>query len=509
LYLCTILLIYNFREIQVFFVKKLHSLVIRTYIGPFVMTFFISLFILLMQFLWKYVDDLVGKGLEWYIIAELLFYASATFVPLALPLAILLSSIMTMGSLGENYELVALKSAGISLTRIMKPLVFISLLFVLSAFYFSNNIFPVANLKMASLLYDVRQQRPALNIIEGIYYRGIDNYVIKVGEKEGDGSILRNIKIYDHSERRGNVNLTMAEWGTMEMSEDEQLLVFTLYNGHNYQDVKPRNPRDIARPFQRTYFGKQTRLFDLSAFSLARTDEDLFKKNFQMLNVNQLLHFEDSLKNELNIRQNNFLSTTLNNLYFFNFMDSTTKAGLHNHEAIELELLQNNDPMRRHTLITQAMSQVRQIKENSQFSHEEFRHRKRSLARYQIEFHRKFTLSFACLVLFMIGAPLGAIVRKGGFGLPVVISVLFFVLFHVVSMMGEKFVREGVLEAWQGMWMSSMFLLPVGIILIIKSTTDSSILDIDSYISRISKLKSKLVSSRKPSQENENTTISQ
>jgi lipopolysaccharide export system permease protein len=456
------------------------------------MTFFIALFILLMQFLWKYVDDLVGKGLEWYIIAELLFYASATFVPLALPLAILLSSIMTMGSLGENYELVALKSAGISLTRIMWPLVVISLFLVFSAFYFSNNIFPVANLKMGSLLYDVRQQRPAFNILEGIYYKGIDNFIIKVQEKESDGNTLRNIKIYDHSERRGNTNLTIAEWGTMEFTEDEMFLVFTLYNGNNYQEVKPRDPRDMSRPFQRTYFSKQTRMFDLSAFSLERTDEALFKKNFQMLNVRQLIHFEDSLKSELQSRQDLFFTNVMANLFFYNGMDSLVKTNLGSHDSLNINLMEFHEYGRRQLIITQAMNQIRQIKENSQFSHEEFRHRVRTLARYQIEFHRKFTLSFACLVLFMIGAPLGAIIRKGGFGLPVVISVLFFVVFHVISMMGEKFVREGVLEAWQGMWMSSVLLLPVGVLLIIQSTTDSAVLDTDSYLNRIMKLKDKI-----------------
>jgi lipopolysaccharide export system permease protein len=474
------------------------------------MTFFIALFILLMQFLWKYVDDLVGKGLEWYIIAELLFYASATFVPLALPLAILLSSIMTMGSLGENYELVALKSAGISLTRIMWPLVVISLFLVLSAFYFSNNIFPVANLKMGSLLYDVRQQRPAFNILEGIYYKGIDNFIIKVQEKESDGNTLRNIKIYDHSERRGNTNLTIAEWGTMEFTEDEMFLVFTLYNGNNYQDVKPRDPRDMSRPFQRTYFSKQTRMFDLSAFNLERTDEALFKKNFQMLNVRQLIHFEDSLKNELQSRQDLFFTNVMASLFFYNGMDSLAKTNLGSHDSLNINLMEFHEYGRRQLIITQAMNQIRQIKENSQFSHEEFRHRVRTLARYQIEFHRKFTLSFACLVLFMIGAPLGAIIRKGGFGLPVVISVLFFVVFHVISMMGEKFVREGVLEAWQGMWMSSVLLLPVGVLLIIQSTTDSAVLDTDSYLNRIMKLKDKIPAFLKfPVTSDENSSTNQ
>ena len=470
--------------------KKLHWLVLRTYLGPFIMTFFIALFILLMQFLWKYIDDLVGKGLEWYIIAELLYYASATMVPLALPLAILLSSIMTMGSLGENYELVALKSAGISLTKIMWPLVVVSVILVGTAFYFSNNILPVAHLKMGSLLYDVRQQRPAFNIMEGVYYRGIDNYVIKVDQKEGDGNILRNIKIYDHTERRGNTNLTVAEWGTMRVTEDRLSLVLTLYNGTNYQDIQPEDSRDVSLQFQRTYFEKQTRTFDLSGFELIRTDEDLFRSHFRMLNISQLLHFQDSMKIELNRRKTEFVRNNMQRFYFYTTIDSVRKSDLHNLEnALDPEIL-SGDSYSYHRLITdQAMGTIRQVRENARFSHEEFRQRERSLARYQIEFHRKFTLSFACFVLFMIGAPLGAIIRKGGFGLPVVVSVLFFVLFHVISMTGEKFAREGVLEAWQGMWMSSAFLLPIAILLTYKSSTDSSVLDMDSYLAQIGKLR--------------------
>jgi lipopolysaccharide export system permease protein len=470
--------------------KKLHSLLLRTYIGPFVMTFFIALFILLMQFLWKYIDDLVGKGLEWYIISELIFYASATFVPLALPLAILLSSIMTLGSLGENYELVALKSAGISLTRIMWPLVVVSVVLVFAAFYFSNNVLPVANLKFGSLLYDIRQQRPAFNIIEGVYYKGIDNFVIKVEQKEDDGNILRNIKIYDHTDRRGNVNITLAEWGNMSLTEDKQFLILTLHNGSNYQDMQPEDSRDRSREFQRTYFDKQVRKFDLSGFDLARTDEDLFRSNFRMLNISQLVQFEDTIKTTISSREDEFLKNTMSRLYFYQTLDSADRAGMHLREdAVEPDVFYEKDAGYQRLIIDQAMGTVRQLKESGQLSHEEFRQRRRSLARYEIEFHRKFTLSFACFVLFMIGAPLGAIIRKGGFGLPVVVSVLFFVLFHVMSMTGEKFAREGVLEAWQGMWIANVFLLPIAVLLTLKASTDSAVLDMDSYLARLSKIK--------------------
>ncbi len=468
--------------------KKLHMLVVRSYLGPFVATFFLALFILLMQFLWKYIDDLVGKGLEWYIIAELLFYASATFVPLALPLAVLLSSIMTMGAMGEHYELVAFKSAGISLNKIMWPLVVISSILVVSAFFFSNNVLPVANLKSLSLLYDVRHHRPAFNIIEGVYYKGIDNYVIKVDVKEGDGQTLRGIKIYDHTDKKGNTNLTTADWGTMAVTEDRRNMILSLYNGINYLE-NAENALDKSRPFQRTRFDKQIRKFDLSAFDLTRTDQDLFRSNFRMLNINQLIYYEDSLSNKLDVMKQQHIQNYLSRFGYLYMIDSIDYADkLPEHKRyfdIETEGIQIGNIS---SVIERALSLARTNKDNSHFAFEDFRQRKRSIARYQIEFHRKFTLSIACIVLFMIGAPLGAIIRKGGFGLPVVVAVLFFVVFHVVSITGEKFVREGVLEAHQGMWIAPALLLPVGVLLIIKATTDSALLDTDSYLKKFDSL---------------------
>ncbi|HSV88151.1 MAG TPA: LptF/LptG family permease [Bacteroidales bacterium] len=468
--------------------KKLHKLVLKSYIGPFFITFFIALFLILMQFLWKFIDDLVGKGLEWYIIGELLFYASGTFVPLALPLAVLLSSIMTMGNMGEHYELVAFKSAGISLRKIMMPLIAISFFLVIIAFFFSNNVLPVANLRMLSLLYDVRQQRPALNITEGVYFRGIDNYVIKISEKKPDGETLEGIKIYDHTDRRGNVNLTVAESGSMIVTPDRNTLIFTLYNGTNYQEVRSDNPFSQERPFQRTSFEEQVMRFDLGIFELRRTDQELFKTSHQMLRLDQLIVFEDSISNEIERRKNAFFRDYITRIHYLNTSaheNFDSFAGL----QIDFSNVIDSLPMHRaNMLLERAQSLVRTNKEHSYFMAEELRQRNRALARYKIEFHRKFTLSLACVVLFLIGAPLGAIIRKGGFGLPVVISVFFFVIFHVISISGEKFVREGVLEAHIGMWIAPMVLLPVGIWLTIKASTDSSIMDAHSYKKNIEKL---------------------
>ena len=270
--------------------KKLHKLIIKTYLGPFILTFFIVLSLLVMQFLWKYIDEFVGKGLEWYILAELLFYASANLVPLALPLAILLASIMTFGNLGEHYELVALKSSGLSLLRIMFPLIVLIVITSGSAVYFSNNIWPLANLKFASLLYDIRQKKPAIDIAPGVYYKDIDGFVIRTSSKSKDGKDLNDITIYNHTDGTGNRQVTRAERGQMSMSEDEQYLIVTLFNGRSYEERPGK-----THPHFRTEFQKEIIRFDLSQFQLDRTDEDLFKNNYQMLTMTQLEKAIDSL----------------------------------------------------------------------------------------------------------------------------------------------------------------------------------------------------------------------
>lgn len=462
--------------------KKIYILVLKAYIGPLIMTFFIAIFILLMQFVWKYVDDLVGKGLEWYIIAELLFYASSTFVPLALPLAILLSSLMTFGNLGEHYELVAIKAAGISLKKTMFPLVVLSIFISSIAFYFSNNVLPYANLKLHSILYDVREQKLALNIKEGIFYDGIDGYVIRVGKKEPDGKTIRDIKIYDHTARLGNINVTTANWGTMQLTSDKKSLIFTLHDGVNYQEKIDQHNYSARRQFQRTSFSENQRYFDLSAFAMSRTNEELFRSHYQMLNLMQLHDAEDSLMQKISIRKKEMSSQIWKSFFHLNYKnalainntpDSIVKPGP--------DFLASFSNQQRSKILEGAVAGTRSLKENISYYNSEIDQRSEKLYRYQIEVQRKFTLSLACFILFFIGAPLGAIIRKGGFGLPVVFSVLFFVVFHILSITGEKFCREGVLPSWQGMWIASLVFLPVGIFLTLKATTDSPLVDSDAW----------------------------
>ena len=277
--------------------KKIFNLTILTFVGPFIATFFVVLFVILIQFLWTYVDDMVGKGLEWYVILKLLFFASASFVPTALPLAVLLSSIMAFGNLAESYELVALKSAGISLARIMVPLITLITLIAVGDFFFSNNLIPVANLKFQSLLWDVRQQRPALDIKEGVFYNGIDNYSIHIDKKDKKSQKIEGVTIYDHTNLHGDDVVLMAKSGEMSISKDQRWLALKLFDGTRYEEMRDdKDGSHITDPASRLSFKTYEIKFDLMEFKLKRTDENLFKENSVMLNLNQLQYYIDSLK---------------------------------------------------------------------------------------------------------------------------------------------------------------------------------------------------------------------
>jgi len=460
--------------------KKIDYLVLKAYIGPLVLTFFIAIFVLLMQFLWKYVDDLVGKGLPWDVIAELMFYASSTFVPMALPLSILISSLMTFGNLGEHYELVAAKAAGVSLRRIMAPLIVLSMLIGIGAFYFSNIVLPVANLKFRSILFDVRQQKLAFNLQEGIYYDGLEGYIIRIGDKERDENVIRDVMIYDHTAGHGNTAVTLAEWGTMEQTSDGRFLVLTLYNGSNYDD-NPDRSTPASLPFLRMQFEKEVRRFDLSGFELNRTDEDLFRNNLHMYNLKQLKFARDSLMKQFERRRGNFARTMTLNYFFYSRLDATKVINADSNLVFNGDFLAAIDPDIRKQVIGNALGSARSVKTTLEHTHTSFSGQLRHIRRHAVEWHRKYTLSAACLILFFVGAPLGAIIRKGGFGMPLVVSTFLFIIFHVVSTTGDKYVRTGVLEPWVGMWMSSAMFLPLGIWLTYKAVTDSPLMDSDAW----------------------------
>ncbi len=460
--------------------KRLHRMIIKAYLGPLMVTFVIVLFILVMQFLWKYVDDLMGKGLEWYVLVELLTYATASFVPLALPLAILLSSIMTMGSLGENSELVPMRSAGLGLGRILSPLFLTSTALAIGSFFFSNDLLPVANLKFRSLLWDVTEKKPTLNLKPGIFYNGIDGFSIRVQDKDPDTGMLTDVLIYDHRAAfQGNRTVIRAQSGTMRRSTDGHFLVLTLKDGHFYDEHSPASGDKGLYPMMRGSFVEDEVRFDLSGLGLRRTDEDLFKDHYKMMTMGQLQVSEDSLLKRMEARREEQVKHLSNGLQFFR---PTTQSTLPPPPARSWNAMQASlTPEMRNGLYDVAMNMVRSDLSQIDRGLEELQGRQEQVSRHRIEWHRKPMLAITCIIFFLIGAPLGAIIRKGGMGLPVVFAIVFFLIFHIVSFSMEKLVIAGGIEAWPGMWIASLVLLPIGLFLSWKAATDSPLLDADAY----------------------------
>lgn len=473
--------------------KKLYLYITKSFIGTFIFTFFIVVFIWVMQFVWLYVDDMVGKGLELKILAELLFHTAVTAVPMSLPLAVLLASLMCFGNFGEHYELVAMKASGISMWKIMRPLVFFSLILSAMAFFFSNSIMPVATLKAKTLLFDVRRQKLAFDIKEGMFYRDLDNYVIHVEKKGADGSHIYGVKIYDHAERLGCTRLVTADSGLMELSPNQRCIVFTLYNGYNYTEVTSDNYK-ATRPFERMSFKQQQIKFSLKDFDLTRTDEDTYKSYQQMMNIHQLSQSLDSLHHRGVEKQklftNGFIGRWSN---YANRTQSLDRNEMNHNQLLKGDslidslsvlnwpLLSNYSGQKRAAVLEMAVSSARNAKDNVSFNKVDFKNNKENIRQHRKEWHKKFTLSIACLIFFFIGAPLGTIIRKGGLGLPVVISVLFFVVYYIISTVGERMAVFGDMNMFLGIWLSSIVLLPVGLFLTFKATTDAALLDGDSW----------------------------
>jgi lipopolysaccharide export system permease protein len=454
--------------------KTLHKLVLKAFFTPFLGTFFTMLFVLLMQNVWKYVDDLIGKGLEWNVILEIAFYIIPTLVPLALPLAILLSSLMAFGKLGETYELTALKSSGISLYKIMSPLLIMICIISITAFFFSNHVIPYSNMKFKTLLYDIMNKKLALNIREGVFFNDIEGYSIKVNRKDAEGRLLEDILIYDHSEKMGNTKVIKAKRGSMYTSDSDRYLYLDLYDGYSYEEVEPKNPKKrIDSPFARSSFKSQKIRFDMASFQLERSDEERYSNVAQFMNLKQLQESSDSLNSTINKRINTFKEKLLS-YYQFESLD-TLDFSKKQAEVFSYSSISKNKQKR---LTKAAANLVRSSKSYIYNSRRELKYKHKKLRRANVEWHRKFTLSFACIVLFLIGAPLGAIIRKGGMGMPVLISILFFLAYHISSITGEKSAIQGVLSIPFGMWLSAFILTPLGVFFTIRAASDSTLFEI-------------------------------
>ena len=469
--------------------KKLTKFLLISFIGPFVLTFFISVFVLLMQFIWLWVDEMLGKGIEWYIIAEFLMYSAANIVPLALPLAVLLASIMTFGNLGEHFELVSFKSAGISLQRIMRPLAIFVMGISIGAFLFSNYIIPVANLKFYSLLHDIRNKKPAVNIKQGVFYNEIEGYTIRVMKKdklENGDEMLRDVMIYSHKNIVGNRKLTVADSAIMKMSDDKKYFSINLFNGVDYQD-QTENRTNKIYPFSRFSFEENAIRISLDGFSFSRTDEDAFKHDYRLFNLKQLENKIDTL-----VRENKEHIIDFTNLIKSNYLFNDTIFSRNKNKGetglLRTDFISELNDSEIEQLYSIAINNVRSNKGRASASATQTVVKNRDIARMNVEWHRKYSFSLACFIMFLVGAPLGAIVKKGGLGMPVVISVAFFVVFWITSIVGEKMVKEMVVLPYQGMWMSTAFLLPLGLFFTYKATTDSEMFNFTAYVSFFSKL---------------------
>lgn len=459
--------------------KKIHLLILKAFIRPFFVTFFIVMFVLLMLFLFKYIDDLIGKGFEWYVILELMMYASATNVAMALPLAILLSSIMTFGSLGENYELVAIKSAGVSLSRAMYPMIIVVTFLSITAFVFSDYMLPVANLKYYSLLYDARQQKSTNLLPEGIFSSNFPGYSVRVRKKDPDGQRLYGMMIYKKDASTGNNSVIFAREGSMYRTPNDSFLVLKLKNGIRYEETngdKGYNPR---QRLTRLRFKATEQKFDLSDLKFKRTNESEFKGAFQMMNTKQLKDTLKQTKHGLDSALNIEFKVFSPYVKYFIVPHRLRSTQLNYH--LNHNILSAFKSTERVSVISSALTEAKALSDIINPKSNNEKETMKNIRRMIVEYQRKFTLSAACLVLFLIGAPLGAIIRKGGLGLPVVVSVVFFLIYHIISTIGEKSAKDGNIPPAIGMWIAIVVLTPLGLFLTYKAATDSAIFDVDIY----------------------------
>lgn len=455
--------------------KKLDKLIIKAFVGPFIATFFITLLVLVMQFFWLYIDDFVGKGLGTGIILEFIGYKSTDLVPLALPLAVLLSSLMTFGNLGESYELVAIKSAGISLLRFMRPLFVMSLLISGIAFLFSNYVIPVANLKSRTLLSDIVYAKPSFDIKEGVFYDRINGFAIKIGKKETNDSVIRDVIIYEQASSLQD-NFIIAKDGIMKVSNDKRFLEFNLKDGWRYQERG-----NISTPnteFIRIGFKEYKKQFDLSIFQFQRTADSVNKNNHRMLSMRQLGKAIDSLRKQNKDFQKQAHQSFAPALPFLAYLDSSIKKK----DMIKIKNFNTliSDSLREQ-LKQNVWGKVESLRSTNDFLLAQNKDQQKILRQHQIEWHRKISLSLACVVLFLIGAPLGSIIRKGGLGSPLVFSIVFFMIFYFLSNTGEKMSKEGSVNPAFGMWISTIVLVPIGLFLTNKALKDSQLFNRELY----------------------------
>ena len=470
-------------------IKKIDIYLLRNFLGLFLATFFIAIFILLMQFMWIHVNDLVGKGIGVSVLSEFFLYATASVIPLALPLAILLSSLIAFGNLAEKVELTAMKAAGISLFRILRPLAIAVAFLSVGAFFFSNNVLPKSQMKLWALIFSLRQKSPELEIPVGEFYDEISGFHIYVRDKTSNGDLL-NLMIYDYSDGFENAKVMVADTGRLSTSSDKRFLMLDMINGEAFENLNKKQQKATGStkniPYRRETFSHKRIIIDF-ATDFNRYDESILEDQHVSKNVAQLVHSIDSVQGVSRNRSNE-QSTKLVQERYFGRENANGPVILPTTLTPEERKIYNLDSLWARTdinmqrrVLSMAQEKARTYRDQVEYNAILLEDADRYIRKHEIELYRKFTLAFACLVFFFIGAPLGAIIRKGGLGAPVVISVILFIIYYIIDNTGYKMAREALWPCWAGMWLSSFVLLPVGIFLTYKAATDSPLFNPEAW----------------------------
>ena len=485
-----------------FHVKRLYSFILQSFLPLFSMTFVICLFLVLMQFLWKYIEDMVGKGLDLKVLAEMFLYASLNLIPLALPLSILLASIMVFGNLGERLELLAIKSAGVPLLKTMKPLIVLIVFISIGAFFFQNYAMPKIQVKFYSLLISIRQKSPELDIPEGVFYKDIDNYNIFIEKKNRKTGMLYDVMIYDVSQGFNNMAVIVCDSAAMKLSEDKLSLIFTMHHGQQFRNFQSESmgstntSKDFV-PYSREDFKMKQMLIPFDANFNRMEDselEDNSGSNWVSKNSSELRFSIDSMNikvDSMNVvdrqQMKNYSHLSFRNSYREN-IDSIENLSRSFEVAPIDTLFENKELELQASILRNAATKAENNSNEFLFRSMNKVSTQKTINRHWVEWHRKFTLSFACFIFFFIGAPLGSIIRKGGLGMPIVVSVILFIIYYILDNVGYKMTRDGVWIHWVGMWFSSFVLFPLGVFLTYKAMNDSVILNADAYLSFIKKV---------------------
>lgn len=457
-------------------IKKLDKLILRTFIGPFLLTFAVVEFILLLVNIVQYMEEISGKDLGAFVYIKLFSLFALNIVPAALPLAVLLSSLMTFGGLGEHRELTAIKSAGISLLRILRPVFTFVTGVTIALFIYGNTVIPWANLELYSFLYDIKQKKPAMEFKEGVFYNGIPGYRIKIDKKYKDGSYLQGVIIYDHTEGNGNTDIILADSGHIYTINNDSYLVMELFSGSSYKEFGKDAKNTNTERFVRSEFEESKIVFNLSSFAFERTKKDLFKDHKLMKTIDELKHYRDSM-NVQYYDERVELESKVKDLY--TYKDSLEYV---ENDSIKLKLSYEKfieNSLKDKEYISMALKKARSIKSFTSSNTYKLERLRSESKRYDIEYWKKYAIPFSCLILFLIGAPLGAIIKKGGLGFPVIISVLFFIILYVINEQGRKMSIHSELQPWYGMWMSNLYLFPFGLFFLFQAKNDSNILELD------------------------------